>query len=106
MPSQSLERHTTTQTLLNFKKARFTSGLFYRKPTTEMSAFYDRNVEKLPKIQRPQFGKKYDVKKSAYKLGLWRPVARCVVDKLIREKRKNVRMRGLTLFQFLNNQES
>ena len=44
----------------------FPSGLFDRKPTTAMSAFYDPNLEKHPKIIRSQFGQKYDVKKSAY----------------------------------------
>jgi len=31
-----------------------------------MSAKYDRNVGKHPKILRPEFGRNYDVKKSAY----------------------------------------
>ena len=31
-----------------------------------MSAFYDPNPEKHPKILRPQFGQIYDVKKSAH----------------------------------------
>ena len=44
----------------------FPSGLFDRKPTTGMSAFYDPNLEKHPKIIRSQFGQISDVKKSAH----------------------------------------
>jgi hypothetical protein len=39
-----------------------------RKITTYMSAQYDLRSENRPKILRPQIGKNYDVKKSAYKL--------------------------------------
>jgi hypothetical protein len=49
------------------KKARCTPGFFRRNLTIQMSAKYDANAAKHPKILRLQFGQNYDVKKSAYR---------------------------------------